>query len=660
MAPDWRRTLRLPSVLLVLALVVGAVVLTQHRAASVTAPSPGAKPPAGPGHGGPHSPVSWTPESLPYSGHVTTSYGFSVLDKLKYPPGFKHFDFVNPDAPKGGTFRGTSAGGFDSLNGFIVLGSPPLTFRLSAPPTETLMMRPFDEQNSQYGLLAESVTWPDDYSWVEYKLRPEARWHDGQPVTVRDVLFTVDFLMTKGTPIFRARYPSLAKLVQTGPRSVRFVFSDKNNRAAVLNAGDTPVLAEHYYRTHDLTKPSLAPTLGSGPYRFTKVDPGRSLTLERVKDYWGRNLSVNVGRNNFDVERFDFYRDRSAEFEAFMAGAADFRTLDVPPTWVTGYDRPAVRQGLIKKDPIVLEIPGGYRALYFNLRRDKFKDPRVREALSYALDFGFVNRVLFYGLYNRIRTYFPNSVYQAKGAPTPEELKLLEPFRGQLDPRVFTDEYHPATLDGGWASRRAGLLRAQSLLEQAGYQVRAGRLTNVKTGEPLRIEILMQDPSELNVMGVVTTNLRRLGIDARVRMMDSTVYSKRIQQLDFDLTPGAALGPQLAPGAEMRGYYQSKGADRRATANWMGIKSPVVDALLEKLITDTDMNRKLAEGRALDRVLTWGFYSIPLYRMATYNIAYWDKFGRPKYEPGATYIGAPSNWWVDPKKEAALKARRGS
>ncbi len=615
---------------------------------------------AQPRPGATKSPVVWTQESLPYSGHVNTSYGFSVVGKLKYPAGFRHFDYVNPDAPKGGTFRGTSAGGFDSLNGFIILGTPPLTFRLSAPPTETLMMRPFDEQNSQYGLLAENVTWPDDYSWVEYKLRPEARWHDGQPVTVRDVLFTVDFLMTKGHPIFRGRYPALTKVVQTGPRSVRFVFGDKNNRTEVLNAGDTPILAEHYYRTHDLTKPSLEPTLGSGPYRFTKVDPGRSLTLERVKDYWGRNLSINAGRNNFDVERFDFYRDRAAEFEAFMAGASDFRTLDIPPTWVTGYDRPAVRKGLIKRDPIVLETPGGYQGLYFNTRRDKFKDPRVREALSYALDSGFVNRVLYYGLYNRIRTYFPNSVYQAKGLPTPEEVKLLEPWRGQLDPRIFTTEYHPAGLDGGWASRRAGLLRAQSLLEQAGWQVRDGRLVNVKTGEPMRIEILMQDRSELNVMGVVTTNLRRLGIDAKVRMMDSTVYTKRLQQLDFDVIHGAALAPSLAPGAEMRGYYQSKGADRRSSANQMGIKSPAVDALLEKLITDPDMDHKLAAGRALDRVLTWGFYSIPLYRMATYNIAYWDKFGRPDYEPGAVYLGAPSNWWIDPKKEAALKARRAS
>ena len=642
MAPVARRVIGPLSMLLVAALALGAAAIAQT-------------------HGGkPKSPVIWTPESLPYTGHVTTSYGFSVINKLKYPAGFRHFDYVNPEAPKGGTFRGTSAGSFDSLNGFIVLGTPPITFRLSAPPTETLMMRPFDEQNSQYGLLAESVTWPDDYSWVEYKLRPEARWHDGQPVTVRDVLFTVDFIMTKGHPTFRLRYPFLAKVVQTGPRSVRFIFSDRNNRSEVLNAGDTPVLAEHYYRHRDPAKPSLQPTLGSGPYKFTKVDPGRSLTLERVKDYWGRNLPINVGRNNFDVERFDFYRDRASEFEAFMAGAADFRTLDVPPTWVTGYERPAVRKGLIIKDPITLEIPGGYRGLYLNLRRDKFKDPRVREALSYALDFGFVDRVLFYGLYNRIRTYFPNSVYQAKGLPTPEEIKLLEPFRGQLDPRVFTTEYSPPQLDGGWSARRQGLLRAQSLLEQAGWQVRDGRLTNVKSGQPMKVEILLPDPSELNVMGVVRANLRRLGVEANVRMLDSTSYAKRIQQYDYDVTTGAALGPSLAPGAEMRGYYQSRGADRKGSANWMGIKSPAVDDLLEKLITDPDMDHKLAAGHALDRVLTWGFYSMPLYRMPTYNIAYWDKFGRPSYEPGAVYLGAPSNWWVDPKKEAALAARRRS
>jgi microcin C transport system substrate-binding protein len=633
------------------------------------APAPAAGPPrpgvgGPPGPGGkfvfapPKSPVVWTPESLPFTGHVTTSYGFSVVGGLKYPADFKHLDYVNPDAPKGGIFRGASLGTFDSLNGYVVLGSAPLALALASPERETLMARSGDEPASQYGLLAESITYPDDMSWVEYKLRPEARWHDGTPVTVRDVLFTVDFLMTKGNPVFRFRYPALLKVVQTGPSSVRFIFGDKFNRTEVQNAGDTPILCEHWYKDHhiDITQPSLVPALGSGPYKATKVIPGRAVVFDRVKDYWGRNLPLNVGRYNFDTYRVDFYRDDAALFEAFMAGAYDYRLEIAPAAWATKYNRPAVRKGLIKRDAIPVKTAGAYTGLDFNLRIDKFKDPRVREAISHTLDFGFLNRVFFYGMYSRTRSYFPNSRYEATGLPSPDELKLLDPWRSQLDPRVFTAAYQPAALDGGWASRRTNLLEARSLLFQAGYVERGGKLVLAKTGQPLRIEFLLQDPSYENVIGTVVKNLDQLGVDAVISLVDPSQYAKRINQHEFDVIVGIGFPISAAPGAELSSSFLSSAIQPRGGGNIRGLRSPLVDQLMKTLVSDPDMNARLAAGRAADRVLTWGFYSVPLYRLPTINIAYWDKFGRPKIEPDIIGLGMPSNWWFDARKDGALKS----
>ncbi len=659
MAHGARRALGLLPMLLAAGLTLSAAAESPAQSrppGPPPAPAPGRPPGPGLAFAPPKSPVVWTPERLPYSGHVTTSYGFSVLGKLKYPADFKHLDYVNPDAPKGGTFRSAMAGTFDSLNGYVVIGSPPLLLTLAEPDRETLMARSGDEPASQYGLLAESITYPDDMSWVEYKLRPQARWHDGAPVTVRDVLFTVDFLMTKGNPAFRFRYPSLVKVVQTGPRSVRFIFSDKYNRTEVLNAGDTPILCEHWYKTHDINKPSLVPAMGSGPYEITKVVAGRTIVFSRVKDYWGRNLPINVGRYNFDTYRVDFYRDQASQFEAFMAGAFDFRNELAPATWATGYNRPAVKKGWIKRDAIPVRTAGAFTGLEFNTRRGKFKDPRVREAIAHTLDFGFVNRVLFYGMFTRTRSYFPKSRYEATGLPSPAEVKLLAPYRGQLDPRVFTAEYNPPALDGGWASRRANLLEARAELRQAGYVVRKGVLVNGRTGQPLRIEFLLQDPSFQNVISTVVKNLSQLGVQSTIRLVDAAQYAKRLSQLDFDVIVGLGFPVSPAPGAELSSAYKSTGADRNGSPNYMGIKSPAVDHLLDILIGDPDMGHKLAAGRALDRVLTWGFYSVPLYRLPTLDIAYWDKFGRPKVEPDTFGVGMPNWWWVDPGKEAALKA----
>lgn len=668
MTPAGKRPLALPLVLIAAAMLVGEA--AEARFGSGAAPAKSAAGPktagqaAGPSRSGPaggqpafappKSPVVWTAESLPYTGHVTTSYGFSVLGKMKYPADFKHLDYVNPNAPKGGTFRAASLGTFDSLNSYILLGSTPLAL-FGSPDRETLMARSGDEEATQYGLIAQSITYPDDLSWVEYKLRPEARWHDGQPITVRDVLFTMDFLMTKGNPVYRARYPSLLKVVQTGPRSVRFIFSDKYNRTEVLNAGDTPILAEHWYKTHDITKPSLVPALASGPYKITKVVAGRSVILTRVKDYWGRKLPINVGRYNFDAYRIDFYRDSAAQFEAFMAGDFDFRLETSPATWATGYNRPAVKNGWIKRDAVPVKTAGAFTGLDFNERRAKFRDPRVREAIGYTLDFGFLNRVFFYNMYTRDRSYFPKSRYEATGLPSPAELRLLEPWRAQLDPRVFTTVYDPPALDGSWPSRRANLLKGRALLRQAGYVVRGGRLVSATTGQPLAIEFLLNDPSYQNMVGTVVKNLNQLGVDAYITLSDPTEYSKRtVSQHDFDVIIWPGLPVSAAPGAELSSQFLSSAAQARGGGNVRGIKSPIVDQLVNILVNNPDMSAKLAAGRALDRVLTWGFYSVPLYRLPTIDIAYWDKFGRPAIEPNTLGLGLPSEWWVDPQKEAAL------
>ena len=586
---------------------------------------------------------------------ITTSHGMTLFGKLKYRPDFKHFDYVNPDAPKGGTYTYIPFGSFDSLRRYIILGTAPF-IRMY----ETLMVRSEDEPASVYGLLAESITMPDDYSWVEFKLRDIARWHDGKPVTVEDVIFSFEMLKAHGRPENRNTYSKVEKVEKTGPHSVRFTFKEKGDRSNPYGiAYMLPVFPKHYWKGRDFTKPSLDIPLTSGPYRITKVDPGRSLVRERVRDYWGKDLPVNRGRFNFDVIKYDYYRDLSVAHEAFIAGKADIKFEMQASVWVNGYNVPAFHKGYIKKELFETGGTKMYMGIFLNLRREKFQSPKVREALAYAYDWEWINKTLYYGLNRRIRSYFENSELEAKGLPGPEELKILEPYRRQLDPRVFTEEYNPPKTDATQASLRKNLRAASTLLKEAGYRVKDGRLLS-KKGEQLNIEFLLSDPSMEKSYSSLIANLKLLGIASSMRIVDNTEFMERIRSRNYDALATFLIAQSLSPGQELRQDFGSENADQQGSINYAGIKDPVVDAIIEKVIFAPDRKTKVAAARALDRILTWNFYSIPLYYSPDYMIAYWDRFGRPKIQPtwsqNFLYF---DTWWIDKDKDEIIKKARG-
>ena len=587
---------------------------------------------------------------------TTTSHGMTLYGELKYGPDFKHFNYVNPDAPKGGkvtfiSFYST----FDTLHRYIILGTAPF-IRMY----ENLMVRSDDEPVSIYCLLAESITMPDDYSWVEFKLRDIARWHDGKPVTVEDVIFTFEILKAHGRPEYRNSYSKVEKVEKTGPLSVRFTFKEKGDRSNPFGIGYMmPVFPKHYWDGRDFTKPSLDIPLSSGPYRITRVDPGRSLVRERVKDYWGKDLPVNRGRFNFDVIQNDYYRDLSVSHESFIAGKADIRNERQVSVWVKGYDVPAYKQGYIKKELLEIEGTKMHMGLYFNLRKEKFQDPKVREAIAYAYDWEWVNKTLYYGLNKRIRSYFENSELEARGLPGPEELKILEPFRDQIDSRVFTEEYNPPKTDTTQLSLRKNLRTASKLLKEAGYRVKEGKLLS-KKGEQLSIEFLLNDPSMEKSYSSMVSNLKLLGIAASMRIVDNTEYTQRTRSHNFDAIASFLLAQSLSPGQELRQYFGSENADKQQSMNYMGINSPLVDALIEKVIFAPDRKTKVAAVRALDRVLCWSFYSVPLYYTPDFMIAYWDRFGytdiKPNWSQNFLYF---DTWWIDKEKDEVIKKARG-
>jgi microcin C transport system substrate-binding protein len=583
-----------------------------------------------------------------YKGH-----GLAMHGDLKYGPDFTHFDYTNPNAPKGGELRLYALGTFDSFNPFIIRGNPDDG---SARIYDTLMMSSADEPFSEYGLLAETIETPADRSWVIFTLRPEARWHDGQPVTVDDVIWTFETLRSKGQPAYRAYYANVASVEKVGERAVKFTFKPGENRELPLIVGQLAVLPKHYWEGRDFEASTLDPPLGSGPYKIDRFEPGRWSTYRRVEDYWGKDLPVNRGRNNFDVIRYDYYRDMTVALEALKAGAYDLRTEASAKEWATAYDVPAVRDGLLKKEEVKHDRPAGMQGYAFNLRRPLFQDRRVRQALGYAFDFEWSNRTLFYGQYTRTRSYFANSELAANGVPTGLELQVLEPFRGKVPDEVFTTEYQPPATDGS-GNIRDNLRQGAELLKAAGWSIDAQtkKLVNAQ-GQPFEFEILLFDPAYERITLPYVKNLERLGIAARVRTVDPAQYKKRTDDFDFDVV--MQVWPQtLSPGNEQRGYWSSAYADQPGSPNVLGLKDPVVDALVEQIVAAPDRQSLVARTHALDRVLQWGFYVIPNWYIPYDRLAYWDKFGRPAVVPSQ---GAQVDaWWVDPAKAAALAQRLG-
>lgn len=580
------------------------------------------------------------------------AHGIAMHGDLKYGPGFTHFDYVNPEAPKGGELRLYGLGSFDSFNPFIIKGNPDDG---SARIYDTLLTSSADEPFSEYGLLAESVETPPDRSWVIFRLRKEARWHDGRPVTADDVLWTYETLRSKGQPFYRAYYAAVDKAEKLDERTVRFSFKPGENRELPLIMGQLPVLPRHYWAGREFDASTLEPPLGSGPYRIGKFEAGRWSTYERVPDYWGKDLAVNRGRYNFDTIRYDYYRDMTVALEALKAGAYDLRLEASSKDWATAYDSPALRDGRLVKKEFPHSRPAGMQGYAFNLRRPLFQDRRVREAIGYALDFEWANRTLFYNQYTRARSYFGNSELAATGVPQGAELTVLEPLRGQLPPEVFTTEYQPPKTDGS-GNMRDNLKQAHDLLKAAGWTVDpASRKLVDAQGRPLEFEILLIDPAYERITLPFAKNLERLGITARVRTVDTAQYKKRVDDFDFDMVMGT--WPQtLSPGNEQRSYWSSAFADQPGSPNILGLKDPAIDALVEQVIAAPDRASLVARVHALDRALQWGFYVVPNWYIAYDRYAYWDKFGRPDVIPAqGVQVDA---WWIDPARAAALAARR--
>ena len=561
-----------------------------------------------------------------------------MYGEMKYGPGFTHFEYVNPRAPKGGTVKLSAIGTYDTLNPFILRGVPAVGI---GQVFDSLMAGSGDEAFAYYGLVAETVETPPDRSWVAFTLRSQARFHDGTPITVEDVIWSFDTLKKRGHPFFRSYYAHVTKAEAAGPRRVRFTFKAAMNRELPLILGQLPVLPKHWWATRDFGKTTLEPPLGSGPYRVESIEPGRSITYRRVTNYWGAELPVNVGRNNFDVIRYDYYRDGTVALEAFKGGAYDFRRENSSKSWTRGYDAPAVRDGRIKREEIQNEVPTGMQGYVFNTRREQFRDPRVREALAAAFDFEWSNTHLFYDKYARTESYFSNSELAAKGVPDELERAVLEPFRGRVPDAVFGESYRaPSTAAGGL---RPNLVKALKLLEAAGWVVRDLRLVNVATGRPMTLEILLDDPQVERIALPFVQNLERLGVDARIRTVDHAQYEYRVKQFDFDMVVG--LFPQsLSPGNEQAHFWGSEAARTPGSRNIIGIADPVVDELIRQIIEAPDRAQLIARTRALDRVLLFGYYLIPQFHNKAFWVAYWNRFSRPALSP--KYELGFDTWWT--------------
>ena len=577
-------------------------------------------------------------------------HGIAMHGAPKYPPGFKHFDYVNPDAPKGGDVRFGTRGSYDNLNPFVLQGTPAIGL---GRVFDTLLVHCFDEPFTEYGLLAESVEMPANRSWVIFNLRPEAHFQDGSPVTAADVVWTFETLKTKGHPHYRSYYHDVVKAEELGPHRVKFGFTEGENRELPLIVGELPVMPKAHYSKMDFDKSTLEPPLGSGPYKVKAINQGRSIVYERDPGYWARNLPVVRGHYNFGTIHYEYYRDENVLVEALKGGEYDLRNENVARLWATAYDTPALSAGYLKKEEIRNEMPNGMQGFFYNLRRPVFQDRTLRQALSYAFDFEWTNRTLFYGLYTRTASYFANSELASSGLPSPEELKLLEPLRGDLPTEVFTAEYRPPSTEGP-GGLRENIGTALKLLKDGGWDIRDNKLTNVKTGQVAEFEILLSSPTFERIALPFVKNLERLGVTARVRNVDSTQFQKRIENFDFDMTD-SVFGQSLSPGNEQRDFWGSAAADIKGSRNIVGIKNPAIDRLIELVIAAPDRESLVTRTRALDRALLWGHYVVPQWHSRVFRVVYWNIFDRPQQTP--KYGLAVDTWWIDRAKLAALPRR---
>jgi microcin C transport system substrate-binding protein len=554
----------------------------------------------------------------------------SMQGEPRYPPDFKHVDYVDPDAPKGGALIEARIGSFDSVNRWIILGDTNDRVVLTY---DRLMERAENEPYTLYALVAQTITVPDDRSWVEYAIDPRAKFSDGSPITSDDLIFSYETLRRWGRPYYRDSYKHVAEAKRIDDRHVRFIFGPGYQRETVMSLSQVPILSKRWWQGRDFNRPSLEAPVTSGPYRIAAIDPGRSMTYQRRDDYWAKDLPINVGHYNFDTIREDYYRDDNVALEAFKAGAYNFRVELDATKWMTGYEFPARFDGRAVLEDIPEQRIDPMRALIFNLRRPFFADRRAREALNLAFDFEWMNRALFRGSFKRIESYFPNSQLAASGDPSPGELPLLAPFKDQLPPEVFGPAFTAPTTDGsGDEGLRRNLRKAMGLLTAAGWIVRDGKLVNAATGAPFVFEILLHDPHDERMALPYARALKRIGITATVRTLDEPQYIQRRSQFDFDMildqwiqTPSPVTEPQI--------YWSSREADAKGSRNYAGIESAAVDALTAAVADARDRPQLLDRVHALDRVMSWGYYVVPLYYLGVDHAAYWRPLCRPEAVP---------------------------
>ena len=600
----------------------------------------------------PHGPGSGA-RGIPATdaGEIARLHGLGIHADVKYDADFEHFDYVDPDAPKGGELRLAAIGSFDNLNPFILKG---VAARGTTLIYSRLCTKSLDEPLSEYGQLAEAIECPPDRSWVTFHLRPEARWHDGKPLTAADVVFTFETLLAKGTPFYRSFYADVDTVEQRDNQTVTFRFKPGvNNRELPLILGQLRILPQHYWQQRDFAATTLDPPLGSGPYRIATVDPGRSLTYERVEGNWDQDLPVMRGQYNFDTIRYEYYRDETVAVEAFKAGEYDLRFAGSASEWATAYDIEAVAEGRLVREMIPHEIIRGMSGFVFNTRRAKFADPKVRRALGFAFDFEWTNAALFHGLYTRTASYFDNSELAARDLPAGTELAILDEFRDRLPRELFVDPYGPPASDNE-GGIRANLRTARALLAESGWHLTNGKLVQGESGEQMEIEFLLVRPTYERVIAPMQKQLMRLDIESRLRTVDASQYWNRLKEFDYDLVV-RSWSQYLSPGNEQRNYWTSAAAAAPGSRNYPGIRDPVVDALVERLIAAPDRATQVATARALDRVLLWGHYVIPHWHSRYHRVIYWDKFGRPDILP-ANDLALLRTWWVDGEKAAR---RRG-
>jgi microcin C transport system substrate-binding protein len=592
------------------------------------------------------------------AGEPAWRHALSLFGDIKYPPDFKRFDYVNPDAPKGGVARMISIGTFDNFN-IAVAGVKGSLAPAAALIYEDLMTRSQDEVATEYGLLAEAASHPDDFAWVVYRLRKEAHWHDGQPVTPEDVIFSIEALK-KNSPMYGSYYRHVVKYEKIGERDIKFTFDAPGNRELPTIVGELPVLPKHYWegtdsqgRKRDISATTLEPPLGSGPYRIKEFVAGRSVVLERVKDYWGTKLPVRIGENNFDELRFEFFRDNTVALEAFKAGQADWIVENSAKQWATAYDFPAVNEKRVVREEFPINDTGRMQGFVLNLRRDQFKDARLRRAFNYAYDFEEMNKQLFYGQYKRINSYFEGTELASTGLPEGQELEILQTVRDKVPGEVFTSPYQNP-VGGNPEAVRANLRESMRLLKEAGYEIRDRKLVDA-AGKPVSVEILVQDPSNERIALFYKPSLERIGVTTSIRVVDDAQYENRLRSFDFDIITDL-WGQSLSPGNEQREFWGSQTADQPGSRNTIGIKNPAIDALIDKVIFAKDRANLVAATKALDRVLLWNFYVVPQFTYGFSRYARWDRFSHaelPKYGRS----GLPTLWWYDADKAARIGKR---